>query len=81
MAWIVALNTIKDNVGQNFALSNRINPETGEYKLVAVSRTTKPGGWVDFSEDEAARLIKVGAARGPTAEELTLRRLAGLPTE
>jgi hypothetical protein len=79
--WIISLGTTKDNVRQIFALSNRINPETGEYKLVAATRTTTPGGWMDFPVDEAARLIKVGAARAPTAEEMTLRRLAGLPTE
>jgi hypothetical protein len=76
MAWIVALCTIKDNVDGHFAVSDKFNPETGEYKLVAVSRTTKAGGWVDLPSDEAARLIKLGAAREPTAEELQLHRLS-----
>jgi len=81
MAWVVALNTIKDNVARNFTVSDRVDPESGEHKLVAVTRTTLPGQWADFPPEDSARLIRLGAAREPTDQELELRRLAGLPTE
>jgi hypothetical protein len=78
--WIIAQHTIQDNIAGNFTMG-RIDPETGAHKLIAATRVTPPGAWVDFPDDEGARLLKLGAAREPTAQELQLRRLAGLPTE
>ncbi len=73
---VIAEHTIYDNIGANFIVSDTIDPNTGEFKLVTQPRITQPGEWVTLPEETARELLECGAAREPTANELTLRAYA-----
>jgi hypothetical protein len=77
MTWIIAQNPIYHNLSNTFAVSNHVDPESGEHKVVAIVQIVNPGEWFDgLPDDEAAGLIAAGVARAPTAAELRLRQMS-----
>ena len=76
MTWIIANNPIHHNLANTFAVSNNVDLETGEHKVVAVVQVVNPGEWFyGFPDNEVAELIAAGVARAPTPEEVQLRQL------
>jgi len=74
---LIASTRILSNFARTYHPSDKIDPDTGARKLIADTITTLPGEWiVDVPDEEAARLLRLGAVRQPTPEEQQLRALA-----
>jgi hypothetical protein len=72
----IAVHSIHSNFDREYIASDKIDPETGARKLCAVTLVTQPKSWIEVPDSEVPRLLKLGAIREPTAEELQLRQMS-----
>jgi len=72
----IAISEIQHNLDGRFETTNDIDEETGEYRVRAVSTVLKAGQMHEVEDSFGTEMIRIGAAREPSEQELILHSLA-----